>query len=474
MEMLFKIVYGLYIVSARDEKDNACVINTLLQQSSDPVKLSITVNKTNLTHDMILKTKKCAIAVLSEKTTFDTIKRFGLTAGRDVANKFEGIETIKTAYDLLLPKDGIIGYFVMDVIETVDVDSHTIFVGNIVEKVGINDDRPLSYDYYRANIKPKRVVQVAIDTWECRICGYIYDPAKGDPTANIKPGTSFEELPIDWICPICKHAKVDFVYIGNQASENVKTEEQKNKKEENLNTQALKAREQKIIYKGEYEMKKFRCTVCNYIHEGNDAPDICPVCKVKKDKFVEEVEVKAEEKRWSCTVCGYVHVAPTPPEKCPTCGAPASKFVELIGDMVWATEHVVGIAKDAPEDIKKDLQMNFTGECTEVGMYLAMARVAHRQGYPEIGLYYERAAWEEAEHAAKFAELLGEVVTDDTKTNLMMRVEAEYGACAGKMDLAARAKKLNLDAIHDTVHEMGKDEARHGKAFKGLLERYFK
>jgi rubrerythrin len=141
--------------------------------------------------------------------------------------------------------------------------------------------------------------------------------------------------------------------------------------------------------------------------------------------------------------------------------------------MTWAAEHIVGIAKGAPEDIIEDLRANFQGECAEVGMYLAMARVAHREGYPEIGLYWEKAAWEEAEHAAKFAELLGEVVTASTKMNLEMRVKAENGATQGKTNIAKRAKELNLDAIHDTVHEMARDEARHGKAFKGLLERYF-
>ena len=179
-------------------------------------------------------------------------------------------------------------------------------------------------------------------------------------------------------------------------------------------------------------------------------------------------------KKFVCSVCGYVYEGTEAPAKCPQCGAPASKFVEQAGDMTWAAEHVVGVAADVPEDIKADLRANFNGECTEVGMYLAMARVAFREGYPEIGLYWEKAAYEEAEHAAKFAELLGEVITDSTKKNLEMRVEAENGATAGKTDLAKRAKALNLDAIHDTVHEMARDEARHGKAFKGLLDRYFK
>ena len=175
-----------------------------------------------------------------------------------------------------------------------------------------------------------------------------------------------------------------------------------------------------------------------------------------------------------CSVCGYVHEGDSAPEKCPVCGAPAEKFNAQSGDMAWAAEHVVGVAKGVDEKIVEGLRANFQGECTEVGMYLAMARVAHREGYPEIGLYWEKAAYEEAEHAAKFAEMLGEVVTDSTKKNLEMRVEAENGATDGKTQLAKMAKEQGLDAIHDTVHEMARDEARHGKAFKGLLERYFK
>ncbi len=180
-------------------------------------------------------------------------------------------------------------------------------------------------------------------------------------------------------------------------------------------------------------------------------------------------------KKWVCSVCGYVYEGENPPEKCPQCKAPAAKFNEVKDDRaLWACEHVVGSAKDVDPEILEGLRQNFQGECTEVGMYLAMARVAHREGYPEVGMYYEKAAYEEAEHAAKFAELLGEVVTDSTKKNLEMRYQAESGACEGKLQLAKRAKELNLDAVHDTVHEMAKDEARHGAAFKGLLDRYFK
>jgi len=194
-------------------------------------------------------------------------------------------------------------------------------------------------------------------------------------------------------------------------------------------------------------------------------------------------------KKWVCSVCGYVWEGETPPEKCPVCGVPGSKFNEMKGEAKLAAEHEYGIygktVKDNPDISEEDkkyileqLKANFQGECSEVGMYLCMARIAHREGYPEIGLYWEKAAFEEAEHAAKFAELLGAELEPsmkaDTKANLSWRVGCEYGATQGKFDLAACAKKNGLDAIHDTVHEMARDEARHGKALEGLLKRYFK
>ena len=178
-------------------------------------------------------------------------------------------------------------------------------------------------------------------------------------------------------------------------------------------------------------------------------------------------------KKFVCTVCGYIYEGEAAPEKCPVCGVGSDKFVEQSGDLAFADEHVIGVAKGVDKEIIDGLQANFVGECTEVGMYLAMSRQADREGYPEVAEAYKRIAFEEAEHASKFAELLGEVVAADTKANLQSRVDAEHGACQGKKDLATLAKKLNLDAIHDTVHEMCKDEARHGKAFKGLLDRYF-
>jgi len=241
--------------------------------------------------------------------------------------------------------------------------------------------------------------------------------------------------------------------------------------------------------------KGWRCKVCGYVYEGETLPEnyVCPICKHGPEDFeyfeenasakpaekavatplVSTATASTSSKKFVCSVCGYVHEGDLAPEKCPVCKVPASKFIEQSEERTWAAEHIVGVAQGAPEDIIADLRANFEGECSEVGMYLAMARVAHREGYPEIGLYWEKAAWEEAEHAAKFAELLGEVVTDSTKKNLELRVEAENGATAGKFDLAKRAKALDLDAIHDTTHEMARDEARHGKAFEGLLKRYF-
>lgn len=180
-------------------------------------------------------------------------------------------------------------------------------------------------------------------------------------------------------------------------------------------------------------------------------------------------------KKFVCSICGYVHEGDSAPESCPQCKAPASKFIEKSATgLAWPDEHRIGVAAGVDAEVVEGLKMNFMGECTEVGMYLAMSRQADREGFPEVAEAYKRIAFEEAEHAAKFAELLGEVVFPSTKKNLELRVEAEFGATQGKLDLAKKAKQLNLDAIHDTVHEMCKDEARHGAAFKGLLDRYFK
>ena len=179
-------------------------------------------------------------------------------------------------------------------------------------------------------------------------------------------------------------------------------------------------------------------------------------------------------KQFRCPVCGYVHTGDTAPDFCPVCKAPGDSFVEIpSGDKAYAAEHVVGVAAGVDAEVLEGLRMNFSGECTEVGMYLCMARIADREGYPEVSEAFRRYAYEEADHASRFAEMLGEVVTTSTKRNLELRAEAEFGATEGKTKLAKRAKELNLDAIHDTVHEMARDEARHGRGFEGLLKRYF-
>ncbi|MFI3287481.1 MAG: NADH peroxidase [Rikenellaceae bacterium] len=181
------------------------------------------------------------------------------------------------------------------------------------------------------------------------------------------------------------------------------------------------------------------------------------------------------EKKWICTVCGHIHTGAEAPDVCPLCKQPKEKFQEVVeteGKMEWADEHRLGVAKGVDAEVLEGLQAHFMGECTEVGMYLAMSRQADREGYPEVAEAYKRIAIEEAEHASKFAELLGEVVSD-TKANLKARMDAEQGACADKKRIATRAKELGLDAIHDTVHEMCKDEARHGQVFEGLYNRFF-
>ena len=387
MSALFKISYGLYLVAVKGDKHTGCIANTLMQQSND--KVSVALNKANLTHEILLETKKTTVSILDLSVNPELVKTFGMNSGR-VLNKFEGVDAHETENGCMALKTGICGYLSLEIEQTVDLGSHTEFIGKVVEEK-VYDTTPLTYAYYRENMRSK-----GKEGYECIICGHV----------RLTPPKEGE------ICPICKH--VDVYKKVNNTEESVKT---------NIKNYPIKENT---------SMAKYVCSVCGYVHEGDSAPERCPQCKV-----------------------------------------PAEKFNKQDGEMSWAAEHVIGVAKGAREDIIMDLRANFEGECTEVGMYLAMARVAHREGYPEVGLYYEKAAWEEAEHAAKFAELLGEVVTDSTKKNLELRVAAENGATAGKFDLAKRAKELNLDAIHDTVHEMARDEARHGKAFAGLLKRYF-
>jgi len=411
---MYKLSYGLFVLTAKDgEKDNGCIINTAIQAASTPNQISICVNKANYTHDMIMKTRAFTVSVISQKATFDLFQHFGFRTGRET-DKFAAFEEcMRGTNGIYYITRGTNAYISVKVYKIEDLGSHTLFVGEVTDMEVLSEDSSATYEYYMNNIKPKP--QEAGKTadgqtiWRCTICGYEYVG---------------EELPEDFICPICKHPASDFEKVIN------------NKNKENTHD-----------LKGETTMAKWVCPVCGYIHEGDAAPEQCPVCKVSGEKFT-----------------------------------------KVEGELKLAAEHEYGIyAKtvknnaDISEEDKKyifeQLMANFNGECSEVGMYLCMARIAHREGYPEIGLYWEKAAYEEAEHAAKFAELLGADLEPNmkatTKDNLAWRVDCEFGATQGKFDLAACAKKNGLDAIHDTVHEMARDEARHGKALKGMLDRYF-
>ena len=418
---MYKLSYGLFILTAREgEKDNGCVINTAIQAASTPNQISVCVNKANFTHDMIMRTGAFTISVISQKASFDLFKHFGFQSGKNV-NKFADFKDCKRGENgIFYITQGTNAFISIKVEKTEDLGSHTMFVGEITDMEVLSDDTSATYEYYMNNIKPKPdAVGKTTDgktIWRCKICGYEYVG---------------EELPDDFICPTCKHPAADFEKVTN--------------------TSAAKVAENKIQSTSSMEEKKM-------------------------DK-------------WVCPVCGYVHEGPEAPAECPVCHVKGEKFTKMEADMKLAAEHEYGVyaktVKNNPDISAEDkkyifeqLMANFQGECSEVGMYLCMARIAHREGYPEIGLYWEKAAFEEAEHAAKFAELLGEDLEPHmkatTKDNLAWRVDCEFGATKGKFDLALCAKKNGLDAIHDTVHEMARDEARHGKALKGFLDRYFK
>ena len=397
---LYNLTYGVYFMSAQENgKDNACIINTAVQVANNPTRISIAAIKGNLTHDMILATGKCNLSPLSQDAPFSLFQHFGMQSGRSVDKFADFSDVARSENGLYYLTKYATAFLSLNIVESHDLGSHTLFIGELVDGEVLEKAENCTYGYYQTVIKASASKPAAKTGWRCKVCNHVYEG---------------ENLPDDYICPICKHGKEDFEKISGESAP----------------AQVENAKATAAPVSG---AKKFICSVCGYVHEGESAPEQCPQCKVPADKFS---EVKETER-------------------------------------VWAAEHVVGVASGAPEEIIEGLRANFMGECTEVGMYLAMARVAHREGYPQIGEYWEKAAYEEAEHAAKFAELLGEVVTDSTKKNLEMRVEAENGATLGKFELAKMAKELGLDAIHDTVHEMARDEARHGKAFEGLLKRYF-
>ena len=407
-ETMYKLSYGLFVLTAKEgNRDNGCIINTAIQAASEPNQLSICVNKTNYTHDMIMKTKQFNVSIISQSASFDLFKHFGFQSGKDV-DKFETFDKcVRSENGILYVTEGTNAYISVAVNKTEDLGSHTMFIGKITDMEVLSTLPSATYEYYLNSIKPKPQpvdkTKQGKTIWRCKVCGYEYVG---------------EELPEDFICPLCKHPASDFEKIEI----NNKTEETK--------------------------MAKWVCPVCGYVHEGDQPPAECPVCHVSGDKFTKvegELKLAAEHK---------------------------------YGIYNSTVKNNPDISNEDKEYIFEQLKANFSGECSEVGMYLCMARIAHREGYPEIGLYWEKAAYEEAEHAAKFAELLGSdlepKMSASTKENLKWRVDCEFGATQGKFDLALCAKKNGLDEIHDTVHEMARDEARHGKALKGLLDRYFK
>ena len=431
-----QFTYGLFLLTSRaGDRDNGCIVNTAIQSASEPRQVSVCCIKGSCTQEMIDESGIFCVSVLGESTPAAFFKHFGMQSGHDV-DKFEqsasaeilGGEAARCESGLVYEKSAN-AFFSCKVVVREELGSHVMYSAEVVEAQRLSDEPSITYDYYR-NVtrkqgeqaaQPKQAgepaqAQGAIVAWKCSICGYIYEGA---------------ELPADFICPLCKHGAEDFEPVYETA-------------------------------------------------DSAAAPDTAAA----GDASAVGVAVS----KWVCKVCGYIYEGEQPPEECPVCHAPASMFEKVEGELKLAAEHEFGVyaktVKDNPdidEETKRyifeQLKANFTGECSEVGMYLCMARIAHREGYPEIGLYWEKAAFEEAEHAAKFAELLGGDLEPnmraDTKANLAWRVDCEYGATQGKFDLAACAKKNGLDAIHDTVHEMARDEARHGKALEGLLKRYF-
>ena len=427
--------YGVFLLSAREgHRDNACIVNTAIQVSSEPRQVSVCCVKGTCTQEMISRTNRFCVSTLTDSTPYSFFEHFGMQSG-NVVDKFAEADVLDKAGahvrrcgSGLFYESSANAFIDCEVVSVEDVGSHVLYIGKAVEARLLSHEPSLTYESYRAvTRKAARSEQghEAHDTaddqviaWKCAVCGYIYE---GD------------QIPADFICPMCKHGAEDFEPVLASPT-----------KEEESN--------------------------------GVEVP-----LENEKEKAVMAT-------KWVCKVCGYIYEGEQPPAECLVCHAPASQFKQVEGELELAAEHEYGVygstVKNNPDISEEDkaylleqLKANFTGECSEVGMYLCMARIAHREGYPEVGLYWEKAAYEEAEHAAKFAELLGTELEPNmkasTKENLAWRVDCEFGATAGKVELAACAKENGLDAIHDTVHEMARDEARHGKALKGLLDRYF-
>ena len=310
---LYNITYGVYFMSAHENgRDNACIINTAVQVANNPTRISVAVIKGNLTHDMILATGKCNLSPLTTDAPFSLFQHFGMQSGRAVDKFADFSHVARSENGLYYLTKYATAFLSLRIVESHDLGSHTLFIGELVDGEVLERAENCTYGYYQTVIKASASKPVAKSGWRCTVCNHVYEG---------------ETLPEGYICPICKHGVEDFERIGEQAAS-----EQEKPKEE--------------------------------------AP--------------------ASSKKYVCSVCGYTHVGDRPPEVCPQCKVPAEKFVESAGEeTVWATEHVVGVGKEAdvPAEIIEGLRANFNGECCEVGMYLAMARMAFREGYPEIGMY---------------------------------------------------------------------------------------
>ena len=298
---LWKLTYGLYLLTARqDGRDNGCIINTAVQVAENPVRVSVSVIRGGLTHDMVKATGCFSVTALSVDAPFSLYQHFGMQSGRS-ADKFAGrMDVARGANGILHLTENACGHLECKVMQSIDLGTHTLFIGEVVDGSVLSDRPACTYAYYQSDVK-RRPQPLAKKGWICSVCGFVYEG---------------EEVPEDFVCPLCKHGKKDFVPA-----------------------------------------------------EGASAP----------------VPAKAEASatggaKWVCSVCGYVHEGDEPPEKCPVCKVPAEKFTRQSGERTWAAEHVVGVAQGAPEEIIAGVRANFEGECSEGGMYLAMARVAHREG----------------------------------------------------------------------------------------------
>ncbi len=399
----YKLSYGLYLLSSqRDGRDNACIVDAVIQSAAEPKCITVSCMAGNLTPEYIRSSRMFNLSVLTQDCPPEVFQRFGMQSGRSVEKFADTAGFARTENGLLFFEEAS-AVVSCEVLETLELGSHVQITARVTEAHSLRDAPSLTYGEYRARLKAAACA--ALGAGKPELAGTTAEVGRlTDGTPGAAQAT--KESQTDGAAP--------------------------------------------AVSQGE---------------EGN-----------------------AMSEKWVCKVCGYIYEGAEPPAECPVCHAPASMFEKVEGELELAAEHEYGvyaktvknnenISDEDKKYILEQLKANFTGECSEVGMYLCMARIACREGYPEIGEYWKTAAFEEAEHAAKFAELLGEELephmTASTKANLAWRVDCEFGATAGKVDLATCAKKNGLDAIHDTVHEMARDEARHGKALKGLLERYF-